>query len=67
MNIVIVEQLRKANEESKIILKNNMETSLKRREQQDTYFKDKLSNVNNERRESLISRLISTIKTHWYC
>jgi hypothetical protein len=64
MNIIIVEQLRKANEESKFILQNNSETSLKRREQISSYKEEKKEQIKNE---SLISRLISTIKTHWYC
>jgi hypothetical protein len=64
MNIVIVEQLRKANEESKMILQRNTETSLKRRDQQQTYKEGK---KNIEKKDSLISKLITAIKTHWYC
>ena len=55
MNIAIAEILRKANEESKMILKNTPEQSLKRRQQ--------LENYPRTENKGLISRLITTIKT----
>ncbi len=58
MNIAIAEILRKANEESNLILKNTCEQSLKRRIQIQTY---------NYENRSYISRLITALKTHWYC
>ncbi len=58
MNIAIAEILRKANEESVLILKNTTEQSLKRRHQIETYRYE-----NN----GLISRLIAAVKTHWFC
>ena len=53
MNIAIAEILRKANEESILILKNTPEQSLKRRHQLENYPK----NI------GLLSRLITSIKT----
>ena len=60
MNIAIAEILRKANEESNMILKNTSEQSLKRRRQIETYEYIKKD-------EGYISKLISRIKTYWYC
>jgi hypothetical protein len=60
MNIAIAEILRKANEESKLILKNTPEKSLKRRLQIESY------NYYNENK-GYLSRLLSALKTHWYC
>ena len=54
MNIAIVEMLRKANEESNMILKNTPEQSLKRRLQVQNY---------NYKREGIISRLITSLKS----
>jgi hypothetical protein len=47
-----------------MILQRNTETSLKRRDQQQTYKEGK---KNIEKKDSLISKLITAIKTHWYC
>jgi hypothetical protein len=55
MNIAIAEILRKANEESILILKNSPEQSLKRRHQLENYPKTE--------NKGLIARLITTIKT----
>ena len=59
MNIAIAEILRKANEESNIILKNTSEQSIKRRQQLETYEYSKKD-------EGIISNLISRIKRLWY-
>jgi hypothetical protein len=56
MNIAIAEILRKANEESILILKNTPEQSLKRRQQ--------LENYPRTENKGLISRLITAIKSH---
>jgi len=55
MNIAIAEILRKANEESLLILKNTPEQSLKRRHQLESYPKTE--------NKGLISKLITAIKT----
>jgi hypothetical protein len=55
MNIVIVERLRKATEESNIILNSTVEQSIKRRQQLENYPKTE--------NEGIISRLITAIKT----
>jgi hypothetical protein len=57
MNIAIAEILRKANEESVLILKNTTEQSLKRRQQ--------LENYPRTENKGLIERLITAIKTKW--
>ncbi len=54
MNIAIAEILRKANEESILILKNTTEQSLKRRHQLENYPKTE--------NKGIISRLITAIK-----
>jgi hypothetical protein len=59
MNIAIAEILRKANEESNIILKNTSEQSLKRRQQLETYEYSKKD-------EGIMLTLISRIKRLWY-
>ena len=55
MNIAIAEILRKANEDSILILKNTTEQSLKRRHQ--------LENYPRSENKGLIYRLITAIKT----
>jgi len=55
MNIVIVERLRKANDESVLILNSTVEQSLKRRQQLENYPKTE--------NEGIISRLITAIKS----
>ena len=62
MNIAIAEILRKANEESNMILKNTSEQSIKRRQQLETYKQDK-----KYKDEGYISNLILRLKTYWYC
>jgi hypothetical protein len=59
MNIAIAEILRKANEESNMILKNTSEQSLKRRQQIETYEYSKKD-------EGIMLTLISRIKRLWY-
>ena len=60
MNIAIAEILRKANEESNMILKNTSEQSIKRRQQIEAYEYSKKD-------ESYMSKLILRLKTYWYC
>jgi hypothetical protein len=60
MNIAIAEILRKANEESNMILKNTSEQSIKRRQQLTTYKQGKED-------QGYISNLILRLKTYWYC
>ena len=60
MNIVIAELIRKANEESNNILKRTSEQSIKRRQQLMQYNEV----INNE---TFFSKLLTTIKTHWFC
>ena len=55
MNIAIAEILRKANEESNLILKNTTEQSLKIRHQ--------LENYPRSENKGIISRLITAIKS----
>ena len=62
MNIAIAEILRKANEESNMILKNTSEQSIKRRQQIETY-----KQYESYKDESYISKLILRLKTYWYC
>jgi hypothetical protein len=62
MNIAIAEILRKANEESNMILKNTSEQSIKRKQQLETYKQDK-----KYKDEGYISNLILRLKTYWYC
>jgi hypothetical protein len=55
MNIVIVERLRKANDDSVLILNSTVEQSLKRRHQ--------LENYPRYENKGIISRLITAIKS----
>ncbi len=57
MNIAIVEMLRKANEESNMIIKNTSEQSLKRRLQIQNY---------TYKNEGVISRLITSLKSRLF-
>ena len=59
MNIVIVEQLNRANRQSLDILASSREQSLKRRNQIQTY--------NYTRENTWYNNIISAIKTYWYC
>ena len=62
MNIMIVEQLLKANKDSVKILKSIPEQSLKRRIQIEEYNKHNINPNNN-----IISNLVERLKTYWYC
>jgi hypothetical protein len=55
MNIVIMERLRKANDDSVLILNSTVEQSLKRRQQLENYPKTENGGI--------ISRLITAIKS----
>ncbi len=60
MNIVIVEQLLKANKESIKILNSIPEQSLKRRIQNEEYN-------NYKEKKGMISNLVERLKLYWYC
>lgn len=65
MNIAIVEMIRKANEESFMILKNTSEQSIKRRQQITTYNYITPRLMSDDKHETLLSKLILRLKSIW--
>ena len=61
MNIIIAEQLSKANRQSYEILASTQEQSIKRREQLRTY------NYTIVKKKGWYEDIINSIKTYWYC
>lgn len=61
MNIIIAEQLSKANRQSYEILASTQEQSIKRREQLRTY------NHTIVKKKGWYGDIINSIKTYWYC
>lgn len=61
MNIIIAEQLSKANRQSYEILASTKEQSIKRREQLRTY------NHTIVKKKGWYEDIINSIKTYWYC
>ena len=61
MNIIIAEQLSKANRQSYEILASTKEQSIKRREQLRTY------NHAIVKKKGWYEDIINSIKTYWYC